>query len=109
MIEDYLLKRKQLVCAFQLIDFSIAPQKIDQQQSEWLASNHIPFALIFTKSDKIKRAQKERQLKLFVEKYMESWTEMPTYLMSSVENNVGRKEILTYIERINESWFSQMS
>jgi GTP-binding protein len=108
MIESYLLLRKQLVCAFQLIDFSIDPQQIDLEQSEWLATNHIPFAIIFTKTDKIKRAQRERQLKKFVEKYMEEWSEMPSYLISSVVTRQGREEILTYIERINDSWFKQL-
>ena len=51
-ITDYFKKRKELVCAFVLVDIRHEPQKIDLEFMQWLGENAIPFAIIFTKADK---------------------------------------------------------
>ncbi|MEO0526864.1 MAG: ribosome biogenesis GTP-binding protein YihA/YsxC, partial [Bacteroidota bacterium] len=51
-ITDYFEKRKQLVCAFVLIDIRHEPQKVDLEFMEWMGTHMIPFSIIFTKADK---------------------------------------------------------
>ena len=53
MISKYLLHRINLICLFVLIDSRHAPQAIDQEFMQWLAEQQIPFAMIFTKIDKL--------------------------------------------------------
>ncbi len=107
MIASYLRHREFLVCAFLLIDFSISPQRIDLEQAEWLAENQVPFHLLFTKSDKIKPAKREAQLKIFVETFLETWSSMPTYFVTSASKHEGRDAILQNISRINTSFYKQ--
>ena len=55
MIERYCLMREQLVCLFVLIDCRHEPQKIDLEFINWLGENGVPFAIVFTKGDKLGR------------------------------------------------------
>src|SRR5947209_11372434 len=52
MIQDYLLKRENLVNLFLLIDSRHKPQTIDLEFVNQLGSWRIPFSLVFTKADK---------------------------------------------------------
>ncbi len=53
IILDYIGKRDELVCLFVLIDSRLEPQKIDVEFLRLLGENGIPFAIIFTKTDKL--------------------------------------------------------
>ena len=57
IIESYILQREQLVCLFVLIDCRHPAQKIDLEFMEWLGENGVPFAIIFTKTDKISKGR----------------------------------------------------
>ena len=107
MIASYLRKREFLVCAFLLMDFSIPPQKIDMEQAEWLAENNVPFHILFTKSDKIKPAAHDKQLEMFIATFLEEWSSMPTYFISSATKHLGREDILSNIQKINRSFYRQ--
>ena len=63
MIRYYISKREQLVTVFLLIDSSISPQKIDLEFIDWLGQNRIQFAIVFTKSDKEKALQVQKNIK----------------------------------------------
>ena len=39
----------------------------------------------------------------YLKKLSEQWEELPPYFLSSSEKKLGRKEILDYIESINQS------
>src|SRR5512133_558125 len=54
--ENYILKRENLVCLFVLIDSRHKPQASDLRFMEFLGTRGIPFARIFTKTDKISAA-----------------------------------------------------
>lgn len=102
-ITDYFVKRSQLVCAFLLIDSRHEPQKVDLEFMEWLGLNSIPFSIIFTKLDKLKKGAWERNLKIYKEKMLETWAEMPDYFTTSALHKTGAKEVLEYIDNINNS------
>ena len=53
MIRGYILQREQLVNVFVLVDIRLEPQKIDLDFIEWLGVSSVPFAIVFTKADKL--------------------------------------------------------
>lgn len=97
MIEEYLLQRRNLVCVFVLIDSRIPPQTIDYDFIEWLGSNEIPLALIFTKSDKLSNNKLSASLKEHKNKMQQQWEELPISFISSSESGKGKSEILNFI------------
>lgn len=103
IIESYIINREQLTCLFLLIDSRHEPQKIDIDFMEWLGENGVPFAIVFTKIDKMSAVRAKENLKLYQEKLHESWEELPPVFVTSSENLTGRKELLAYIDEINKS------
>lgn len=101
IIESYVLQRPQLTCLFVLLDCRHEPQKIDLEFMEWLGENEVPFAIIFTKIDKISRDRLTENLNKYKERLLETWEELPPILLSSSETKDGREEILDYIQSIN--------
>ncbi|WP_010519128.1 ribosome biogenesis GTP-binding protein YihA/YsxC [Croceivirga radicis] len=103
-ITEYFLKRKQLVCAFVLVDIRHEPQPIDMEFMEWLGSNGIPFAIIFTKADKLKPGAIEKNVKAYITELLASvWEETPPYFITSSSKHLGKEALLNYIEEINQS------
>lgn len=102
-ITDYFKQREQLVCAFVLIDSRHEPQKVDLEFMEWLGTNGIPFSIIFTKLDKLKKGAWERNLNVYRNKMMETWEEMPAYFTTSSLHKTGSDEVLEFIDSINTS------
>lgn len=101
IIESYVLQRPQLTCLFVLLDCRHEPQKIDLEFMDWLGENEVPFAIIFTKIDKISRGRLTENLNKYKERLLETWEELPPILLSSSETKDGREEILDYIQSIN--------
>ena len=103
IIEQYILGRDSLTCLFVLIDSRLEPQKIDMQFIRWLGENGIPFAIVFTKSDKSGRDTLNRNIKTFLNTLSEEWEELPPHFATSAMKRSGREELLGYIDRINRS------
>lgn len=104
-IESYFLKREQLVCAFVLVDARHEPQKIDIDFINFLGEHQLPFAIIFTKADKINQSTLQRNISVYKEKLLTFWEELPPLFVTSSSKELGRKELLAYIHQINESIF----
>ncbi len=103
-ITNYFKERKQLVYAFLLIDIRHEPQPIDMKFMEWLGENFIPFSIIFTKADKLKPIARDRNIKAYTEKMLETqWEELPPIFVTSSLQKTGGEEILNYINSLNES------
>ena len=106
IIENYILDREQLTNLFVLLDCRHEAQKIDLEFMEWLGENGVPFVMIFTKADKLSATQRLKcidNLKVYPDKLLETWEELPPIFLSSSEKKEGRDEILDYIESINNS------
>ncbi|MDR1745792.1 MAG: ribosome biogenesis GTP-binding protein YihA/YsxC [Tannerella sp.] len=101
IIDRYILERDTLTNLFVLIDCRHEPQKIDLQFMEWLGENGVPFAILFTKTDKISRSRLQENIRIYSAKLLETWEELPPMLTSSAEKKEGKDEILTMIETIN--------
>jgi GTP-binding protein len=100
MIEDYLLKRPQLVCLFILIDSRIPPQEIDLSFMEWAGMNQIPFVMVFTKVDKQSINKTEKAIAAYRKTMKKTWEELPPMFITSSIDNTGKDEILNYIQEI---------
>ena len=103
IIEDYILEREQMTNLFVLVDSRLEPQKIDLEFMEWLGENAIPFAIVFTKADKLGTGRLQMNIDAYQEKLLETWEELPPIFITSSEKGQGRDELLNYIEAINKS------
>ncbi|MCE2614198.1 ribosome biogenesis GTP-binding protein YihA/YsxC [Flavobacteriaceae bacterium D16] len=107
-ITDYFLKRKQLVSAFILIDIRHEPQKIDLEFMQWLGENGIPFAIVFTKADKLKPNAIQPQVQSYLDTLTSGvWEEAPPHFITSSSKGMGREELLDYIDSINQSFHKE--
>ena len=103
MISDYVLKREQLVCLFVLIDIRHAPQKVDLAFLHFLGSHGVPFAMVFTKADKLPVTKTKTAANNYMKVLQEEWEELPPYFITSSANKLGREELLAYIDDINKN------
>ena len=103
MIHDYLVLRENLKVVFVLIDARLDPQKNDLEFINSLGERQIPFALIFTKSDKLSATKVSQNVEAFKGAMLESWEELPPIFISSATTAKGREEILEYISKINSN------
>lgn len=102
MLDDYIQNRKNLVCMFVLVDSRIEPQKIDLEFINHLGELQMPFYIIFTKVDKIKELELQRNLQAYKDKLAEEWEEIPEIFITSSEKEVGKDDVLNLIDRLNE-------
>ena len=94
-ITDYFKKRRELLSAFVLVDIRHEPQKIDLEFMQWLGENAIPFAIVFTKADKLTEKQIQEHVASYSEILLQQWEEMPPYFITSSENRMGKEDLLS--------------
>lgn len=103
IISSYVLDREQMTLLFVLIDSRLEPQKIDLEFFEWLGENNVPFAIIFTKTDKLKKTEIKNNIEAYKKRLLEQWEELPPCFLTSSETAMGREEVLQYIADINQT------
>ena len=103
MIRGYILQREHLVNVFVLVDVRLEPQKIDLEFIEWLGLSSVPFAIVFTKADKLTANKARQAVEAYKQKLLETWEELPPIFVTSAEKKEGREEVLQYIDEINKS------
>ena len=108
MIDDYILRRPQLVSVFVLIDIRLEPQANDLEFINRLGELQVPFAIIFTKADKISATKATAHVERYQQKLLETWSEFPPYFITSAENRTGREALLDYIEALNLEVFKTL-
>ena len=103
-ITEYFLERKQLVCGFVLIDIRHEPQPIDLEFMRGLGTSGIPFCIIFTKADKLKPMAIARHVADYLARMNEDgWEETPQHFITSSASKIGRDDVLTFIDQLNQS------
>lgn len=108
-ITDYFMERQQLVCAFVLVDIRHEPQKIDLEFMEWMGENAIPFCIVFTKADKLRPKAIENHINAYIKDLLAGiWEEAPQYFVTSSTSDIGREELLHYIDDLNERFFKEL-
>ena len=103
MISSYVLEREQLTCLFVLIDIRHDPQKVDLAFLHFLGSNGVPFAIVFTKADKLSPSKVKPAAEKYLDTLKEEWEELPPYFITSATNKLGKEELLDYIDSINKN------
>lgn len=101
MIDNYILNREQMTLLFVLIDIRHEPQKIDMEFLDWLGENQVPFAIVFTKADKLGPNAGAAKVEAYKKELLKKWEELPPVFVTSSEKATGRDSILDYIESIN--------
>lgn len=102
MISDYFQSRPTLQCAFVLIDVRHDLQQIDLEFINWLGENKVPFAMVFTKADKLKKASKiQKHVDAINKSLLQYWHSLPQQFITSSETKIGKEEILSFIQEIN--------
>ncbi len=89
-----------MTLAFVLIDSNIPPSKTDLNFINHLGEHGVPFALVFTKTDRMKKNELERNIQAFLNLLSETWEKLPPYFITSAQYRTGRTELLDYIHRI---------
>ena len=102
MIENYLRKRESLANIFVLIDSRHRPQQIDLEFVNQLGEWQIPFALVFTKSDKETQRVVAGNVKAFLDEMRKEWEFLPAHFVTSAVKKSGRDKILSFIANLNE-------
>ncbi len=107
VIVVYILERPQMTELFVLIDIRHEPQKIDLEFLDWLGENQVPFAIVFTKADKLGPNAGAAKVEAYKKVLREKWEELPPIFVTSSEKAQGRDELLDFIEHINKEVESQ--
>lgn len=103
MITKYLKGRDNLMLTFVLIDSRHEPQKIDVDFIGWLADEEVPFAIIFTKADKLSKRQLADNIKNYRDELSKIYENLPVAFVSSAKTSKGKDDILNIIQQMNES------
>lgn len=101
MIRQYLAGRTNLMCNFLLVDSRHEMQPIDHEWITYHGENGLPFALVFTKSDKLSGPKLQSNLARYRQEMLKEWSELPPMFITSAETAQGRDEILSFIDRTN--------
>ncbi len=100
MIDTYLLYRESMKLAFVLVDAGVPPQPIDLTFINNLGENGIPFAILFTKTDRLSKNELARNTAAFFRELKKTWETMPPHFITSAQFKTGRDEILGFIAKV---------
>lgn len=101
MIRAYLLGRENLMCHFYLVDARLEPQEIDLEWISFHGENNLPFAIVFTKTDKLSPPKLQSGLERYRQRLLQDWEELPPIFLSSAVKSTGREELLEFIFKAN--------
>ena len=104
---DYIMRRENLLCLFVLVDPRHKPQKPDIEFMEFLGISQIPFARVFTKSDKMSRSSLEKSVRDYDALMLADWETLPVTFISSTVTREGRMAILDFIEESMNNFSKQ--
>jgi GTP-binding protein len=97
LFTSYITLRENLISLFVLIDARHEPMPSDMAFMERLARNGVPFARVFTKTDKVGPRVAAR-IKLIHDRTMlERWESLPPTFITSATRGTGRDELLDFI------------
>lgn len=101
LIRNYLIRRESLSCVFLLVDSSIPPQQADLDFADFLGECRVPWAVVYTKTDRVAASKRQGMRKAFEAKLLEHWDALPPHFSTSSSKKRGRHELLAYIRELN--------
>ncbi|MFN3316137.1 MAG: YihA family ribosome biogenesis GTP-binding protein, partial [Raineya sp.] len=99
-------QRENLLCIFVLIDSRHSVQQVDLDFMLWLGEKYLPFAIVFTKTDKLSSTQLQKNIENYKNQLMSYFEEFPRYFVSSAEKKLGKDEILNFVAELRQAKFS---
>lgn len=100
MIENYLVKKGTLVCTFVLLDSRHDLQSIDKEFINWCGEAKIPIVLVFTKVDKLRPNERNKNIERLKNSLLENWETLPDIFVTSSETGEGGEEIIKFIGKL---------
>lgn len=98
MIENYLLKRKELRAIIMLVDIRHEPGENDRMMYDWLKHYGYKIIMVATKSDKLKRSQLMKHTSMLRKSF--NLDKEDILIPFSSENRSGREELWDVIDEI---------
>ena len=98
LIEGYLQADRELDLVFQLVDFRHPPTSDDLLMINFLIDNEIPFVIVLTKADKLKKTQRTERLAALHNEL--PYADQITVIPFSAETGEGVEEIRGIIEEV---------
>jgi GTP-binding protein len=102
MIAGFIADRPNLRRVFVLVDSRHDPQQIDLEFLEWLGEISRPFAVVFTKTDKLKPSHVKRNTEAFIASLAAFHQGLPEWFLTSSKTRDGKREILGFIGNLLE-------
>ena len=103
VVRDYIHNSPDLTLLFVLVDSRHEIGRIDIDFIAELGENGIPFAIIFTKADKMGPVAVRNMIDKDCEILLRDGEELPPVFLSSSQSGQGREEILKYIDTVLKS------
>jgi GTP-binding protein len=103
-IREYILRRINLCCLFVLIDIRHEPLDTDLEFLTWVGENQVPFAVVFTKADKLRDDEVEKTVTSYLEKLKDIFEPLPDHFITSANDQRGKPEMLAFIEKVNREY-----
>lgn len=100
LVEGYLRERESLALVFQLIDFRHPPTADDLLMIDFLIESEIPFVVVLTKADKLKKSERVKRRTALMSEL--PYADEITMVEFSAETGEGRDELRIIMEEIAE-------
>jgi len=99
--KQFLEGRRNLMCVMMLVDSRLKPQKVDLDFMAYMGEVGLPFVLVFTKVDKLNKADKAAFKSAYESEMLKRWCKMPPMFVTSSTTAEGREELLNFFEQTN--------
>ena len=96
LINSYFEQAREMTLLIQLLDCRHAPSADDRQMLDYLHFHHIPFVVVLTKADKLKKKEQESQMAVFQELCAPYGCRK--VFLTSAEKGQGVEELRAYLD-----------
>lgn len=96
LISSYLTSREPLHCVVVIIDIRHAAKPQDRELIGWLQQEKVPFVVVYTKIDKLKRGQQAKQASILDSGFGLKPTER---LLFSAKTGEGKEKLVTMLDQ----------
>lgn len=95
LVEGYFAQDRKFALIVQIVDMRHNPTKDDLNMIEFLSNSGMPFAVVLTKKDKLKKTQQIKQLEQ-IESILSNYGDIKIFTFSALKGD-GTEEIREYI------------
>ncbi len=107
LMEGYFNQNRYFSLIVQIVDMRHSPTVDDMNMINYLYSRNLPFIIVFTKKDKLKKTQQAKRM-LELREELSEYSDIPMFPFSAVTGE-GAEEIKAYIEKRVEETQNKIS